>query len=88
MKNSVAKVASVIPVILLISVIIVMVVVVNSIKSDSQTYTISNVSTRDYNYEHYCDSMYYVNQDYYFDVIVESDKFNDYIEQHGEWWTN
>lgn len=88
MNKITSKTAAIILVLLLGSIIIGLVSIVNNIKSDSKTYTISNMSTRDYNYEHYCDSMYYVNQDYYFDVIVESNKFNDYIEQHGEWWTN
>lgn len=56
--------------------------------NDSKTFTIKNNSTRDYNYEHYCDSIYKVNPDYYNDVIVESDKFQDYVNNHGEWWTN
>lgn len=56
--------------------------------NDSKTFTIKNNSARDYNYEHYCDSIYMVNPNYYNDVIVESDKFQDYINNHGEWWTN
>lgn len=59
-----------------------------SASNDSKTFNIKNNSTRDYNYEHYCDSIYEVNPDYYNDVIVESDKFQDYIDNHGEWWTN
>lgn len=55
---------------------------------DSNVYTVKNNSTRDYNYEHYCDSIYEVNPNYYFDVIVESDEFQQYIDNHGEWWTN
>ena len=56
--------------------------------NDSKTFTIKNNSTRDYNYEHYCDSIYMVNPDYYNDIIVESDKFQQYVDEHGEWWTN
>lgn len=56
--------------------------------NDDKTFTIRNNSTRDYAYEHYCDSIYVTNRDYYLDVIQESDKYNDYIEEHGEWWTN
>lgn len=56
--------------------------------SDNKTFTIRNNNTRDYDYEHYCDSLYIVNPDYYFDVLVETDEFQDYIEEHGEWWTN
>lgn len=56
--------------------------------TDSKIYTIKNNSTRDYKYEHYCDSIYEVNPDYYLDVLVETDKFQNYIDEHGEWWTN
>lgn len=45
-------------------------------------------TTRDYKYEHYCDSIYNVNPDYYHDVLVETDSFQNYIEEHGEWWNN
>lgn len=55
---------------------------------DSKSYTIKNNDTRDYDYEHYCDSIYEVNPDYYLDVLVETDEYQDYIEKHGEWWTN
>lgn len=55
---------------------------------DSKSFTIKNNSTRDYKFEHYCDSIYEVNPDYYFDVLVETDEFQNYIDKHGEWWTN
>lgn len=55
---------------------------------DNKPYTIKNNSTRDYKYEHYCDSIYEVNPDYYLDVLVETDEFQNYIDEHGEWWTN
>lgn len=55
---------------------------------DNKSYTIKNNSTRDYKYEHYCDSIYEVNPDYYLDVLVETDEFQNYIDEHGEWWTN
>lgn len=55
---------------------------------DSKSFTIKNNSTRDYKFEHYCDSIYEVNPDYYFDVLVETDEFQNYIDEHGEWWTN
>lgn len=32
---------------------------------DSKSFTIKNNSTRDYKFEHYCDSIYEVNPDYY-----------------------
>lgn len=53
---------------------------------NSKTFTVRNNDTRNYQYEHYCDSIYEVNPDYYFDVLVESDKFQNYIYEHGEWW--
>ena len=56
--------------------------------NDSKTITIKNNSTRDYNYEHYCDSIYEVNPDYYLDVLIETDEFQNYIDEHGEWWKN
>lgn len=55
---------------------------------DNKSYTIKNNSTRDYKYEHYCDSIYEVDPDYYLDVLVETDEFQNYIDKHGEWWTN
>lgn len=55
---------------------------------NNKTFSVKNNNTRDYNYEHYCDSIYEVNPDYYLDVLVESDKFQSYIDEHGEWWTN
>lgn len=68
--------------------IIILIALVSFACNDSKTFTIKNNSTRDYNYEHYCDSIYEVDRDYYYDVIVESDKFQNYIDNHGEWWTN
>lgn len=56
--------------------------------NNNKTLSVKNNNTRDYNYEHYCDSVYEVNPDYYFDVLVESDKFQSYINKHGEWWNN
>lgn len=41
---------------------------------------------RDYEYEHYCDSIWVNNPDYYLDVLVESDEYQNYIDIHGEWW--
>ena len=55
---------------------------------DNKFYTIKNNSTRDYKFEHYCDSIYEVNPDYYLDVLVETDEFQNYIDEHGKWWTN
>ena len=55
---------------------------------DNKSYTIKNNSTRDYKFEHYCDSIYEVNPDYYLDVLIETDEFQSYIEKHGQWWDN
>lgn len=52
---------------------------------DNKTFTIRNNSTRDYKFEHYCDSIYEVDPDYYLDVLVESDTFQNYVDKHGEW---
>ena len=46
----------------------------------------TKVDTRDYVYEAYCDSIWEANPDYYLDVLVESDKYQSYVEEHGEWW--
>ena len=45
-------------------------------------------NNRDYAYEAYCDSTWEANPNYYLDVLVESDKYCTYIEEHGEWWNN
>ena len=59
-----------------------------SAKNDDKSFVIKNNNTRDFAYEHYCDSIYEHDKEYYHDVLVESDKFQSYIEEHGEWWTN
>ena len=56
--------------------------------SKDKIYIVKNNDTRDYNFEHYCDSIYEVDKDYYYDVLMESDSFQLYIDKHGEWWTN
>lgn len=43
-------------------------------------------NTRDYQWEWYCDSVFIADPDYYNDVLVETDKFQIYIEEHGQWW--
>lgn len=43
-------------------------------------------STRDYAYEAYCDSIWENDPDYYLDVLVTTDEFQDYIEANGRWW--
>lgn len=46
----------------------------------------SQKSTRDYAYEAYCDSIWANDPDYYLDVLVTTDEFQDYIEANGQWW--
>lgn len=54
----------------------------------NSTSLVKNDNTRDYVYEHYCDSVYEANPDYYLDVLVETDKFQSYLTEHGKWWTD
>lgn len=42
--------------------------------------------TRDYAYEAYCDSVWNANPDYYLDVLMETDKYLSYIDEHPDWW--
>lgn len=42
--------------------------------------------SRDLEYEQYCDSIYITNPNYYYDVLVETDEYQQYIEKHGVWW--
>lgn len=57
-------------------------------KFNNSTSLVKNDNTRDYAYEHYCDSVYEANPDYYLDVLVETDKFQSYLYEHGKWWTD
>ena len=68
-----------------ISCIFIIVVIILSMIREHYNREYNNC-TRDYKYEHYCDSIYKNDSDYYYDVIVESDKFQKYIKEHGEWW--
>lgn len=45
----------------------------------------TKVAERDLEFEAYCDSIYVADPDYYFDVLVETDEYQQYIEIHGEW---
>lgn len=54
---------------------------------NNKTCIVKNDNTRDYDYEHYCDSIYEADSDYYLDVLVETDKFQSYINEQGKWWT-
>lgn len=58
----------------------------NNITEDIKVIIIKNNSTRDYNYEWYCDSIYHANEDYYFDVLMETNEYQNYINKHGQWW--
>lgn len=48
--------------------------------------TEASASTRDYSYEAYCDSIWESNPDYYLDVLMETDEYQNYIETNGKWW--
>lgn len=41
---------------------------------------------RDYDFEQYCDSIWDNNPEYYNDVLVETDEYQNYIEVNGKWW--
>ena len=58
------------------------------INFSNSTSLVKNDNTRDYAYEQYCDSIYEANPDYYLDVLVETDKFQSYLCEHGKWWTD
>ena len=53
--------------------------------NNDKTFIVKNNDTRNYKYEHYCDSIYEVDPDYYLDVLVETDEFQNYLEEHGQW---
>lgn len=41
---------------------------------------------RDLQYEAYCDSVWRYDRDYYMNVLVETDRYQEYLDKHGEWW--
>lgn len=43
-------------------------------------------SQRDLKYEAYCDSIFKADPDYYLDVLCTTDEYQDYLEEHGQWW--
>lgn len=45
----------------------------------------SSTSIRDYKYEAYCDSIWYADPDYYIDVLVETDEYQQYVTEVGLW---
>lgn len=59
---------------------------VGAISATNNSNNILFDSTRDYEYEHYCDSIWVNDPDYYKDVLQETDEYQDYIDIHGEWW--
>lgn len=40
----------------------------------------------DKQYKNYCDSIWYTDKNYYLNVLVETDEYQQYIQEHGEWW--
>lgn len=54
--------------------------------AEKEKYAEDNVVIRDYQFEAYCDSVYEVDPDYYFDVITESNEYQNYIANNGKWW--
>lgn len=46
----------------------------------------TKVAERDYAYEAYCDSIWENDSVYYLDVLVETDEYQNYMENHDEWW--
>lgn len=46
----------------------------------------TKVTERDYAYEAYCDSIWENDSVYYLDVLVETDEYQNYMENHDEWW--
>lgn len=53
---------------------------------DNNTNNININEQRDYEYEHYCDSIWENNPGYYQDVLMETDEYQLYIEKFGQWW--
>lgn len=79
---------SILPELLFIMTFVLFLIVGLFIFSIDSEIIIKNNSNRNYKYEHYYDSIYEVNPDYYLDVLVETNKFQNYIDKHGEWWNN
>lgn len=46
----------------------------------------SVTSDEDYEFRHYCDSIWDADPEYYMDVLVETDYYQEYIEVNGQWW--
>lgn len=43
---------------------------------------------RNYQFEQYCDSIWDNDPEYYQNVLVETDYYQYYIDEFGEWWDN
>lgn len=43
-------------------------------------------SPRNLQYENYCDSIWNTDKEYYLDILSETDEYQLYIAEHGEWW--
>lgn len=41
---------------------------------------------RDFSYEAYCDSIWENDKNYWYDVLIETDTFQQYIDSNGQWW--
>jgi hypothetical protein len=46
----------------------------------------TKVSNKNISYEHYCDSIWEADPDYYLDVLVETDEYQEYLSENGEWF--
>lgn len=68
----------------LIIILILLIIYIIFIKTISNNNNKS--STKNINYENYCDSIFDNNPDYYFDVLIETDSFKNYIDKNGKWW--
>lgn len=48
----------------------------------------NNGNERDYEFEEYCDYIFKSDPEYFYDVLSELDKYQDYVAKHGAWWEN
>ncbi len=40
-----------------------------------KTFIVRNNSTRNYNYKYYYDSIYIINPNYYYNILIETEEF-------------
>lgn len=59
-------------------------VAIVALESAKPTKVVDN--TRDSKYEQYCDSIWEADPIYYSEVLMETDEYQDYLEEHGKWW--